>query len=125
MMDVPPQGSPAAPASFAVAETERRQLYFGYRRRMRTTPSLPSGRARGDRGGRASRCSLPFAVRRGIASGPVGGDLIGAGATGARLGFTPSLNSLPNGYKAQQQASENQSYSAGNGVRFQKVELVD
>jgi len=26
--------------------------------------------------------------------------------------------------KAQQQASENQSCSAGNGVRFQKVELV-
>jgi hypothetical protein len=42
----------------------------------------------------------------------------------ARFGFAPSLNSLPNGYEAQQQASENESYSAGNGVRFQKVELV-
>src|SRR2546428_4924113 len=47
-------------------------------------------------------------------------DRRGRGA-GARLGFAPSLNSLPNGYKALQQASENQSYSAGNGVRFQKL----
>ena len=68
----------------------------------------------------------PLAVRLGIASGLVvvgDTDRRGRGA-GARLGFAPSFNSLPNGYKAQQQASENQSYSVGNGVRFQKVELV-
>ena len=174
-------GSPAAPASFAVAEAERRQLtvifcdlvgstalsarfdpedlreivgayhravadtagrfagfvakymgdgvliYFGYpqaheddaERAVRAGLAVIGG-------GRASRCSRTLggaAGHRQRARRRRRPDRRGRGA-GARLGFAPSLNSLPDGYKAQQQASENQSFSAGNGVRFQKVEQV-
>src|SRR5205823_13990320 len=72
-------------------------------------------------GGRATRCSRTLGAaghrQRAHRRRP---DRRGRGA-GARLGFAPNLNSLPNGYKAQQQASKNQTYSAGKASDLKKL----